>query len=218
MRKSTTSQQPSTGVRTIGGSRNALDYDYLSDEHLTRLNAGGWSDLGTNGMISIFAVFEYDSQNQGMVHFQNHLSLQYNQIGYQYGSTSYSYADGADSGPSIFNVNLNWDSSASLPDSYINAYVNGSNQVANTAYTTQFPTDQGGFRLTFMSGNDTLDNNDGALGEAVIVMDTSDDTRERMEGYLAHKWNLTANLPADHTWKDAPPIIAEPRGSLFRFR
>jgi hypothetical protein len=30
-------------------------------------------------------------------------------------------------------------------------------------------------------------------------------TRQRIEGYLAHKWGLTANLPADHPYKVNPP-------------
>jgi len=29
--------------------------------------------------------------------------------------------------------------------------------------------------------------------------------RERIEGYLAWKWGLQENLPADHPWKAAPP-------------
>jgi len=31
-------------------------------------------------------------------------------------------------------------------------------------------------------------------------------TRQRTEGYLAHKWGLTANLPADHPYKTAIPV------------
>ena len=31
-------------------------------------------------------------------------------------------------------------------------------------------------------------------------------TAEKLEGYLAHKWGLTANLPADHPYKTAVPV------------
>jgi len=31
------------------------------------------------------------------------------------------------------------------------------------------------------------------------------DTRQRIEGYLAHKWGLTADLPNDHPYKVNPP-------------
>jgi hypothetical protein len=46
----------------------------------------------------------------------------------------------------------------------------------------------------------------GNLAETVIVssvVNTSD--RQKLEGYLAHKWGLTANLPADHPYKVNPP-------------
>lgn len=41
----------------------------------------------------------------------------------------------------------------------------------------------------------------------VIVSSTllSTDNRQRIEGYLAHKWALTANLPSDHPYKVNPP-------------
>lgn len=43
----------------------------------------------------------------------------------------------------------------------------------------------------------------------VIVSSTllSTDNRQRMEGYLAHKWGLTANLPANHPFRSAAPTI-----------
>ena len=34
--------------------------------------------------------------------------------------------------------------------------------------------------------------------------------QQKLEGYLAHKWGLTANLPADHPYKLTPPYADEP--------
>lgn len=31
--------------------------------------------------------------------------------------------------------------------------------------------------------------------------------RQKLEGYLAHKWGLTANLPADHPYRAKPPYV-----------
>jgi hypothetical protein len=31
--------------------------------------------------------------------------------------------------------------------------------------------------------------------------------RQKVEGYLAHKWNLAANLPADHPYKSVAPTV-----------
>lgn len=41
----------------------------------------------------------------------------------------------------------------------------------------------------------------------IIYMSTtpSTETRQRIEGYLAHKWGLTANLPSNHPFKNSPP-------------
>ena len=37
--------------------------------------------------------------------------------------------------------------------------------------------------------------------------DIADNPRERVEGYLAHKWGLAGNLPSDHAFKDGPPLM-----------
>jgi hypothetical protein len=45
------------------------------------------------------------------------------------------------------------------------------------------------------------------IGELIIIsggVSTTD--RQKLEGYLAHKWGLTANLPSDHPFKFTPPI------------
>ena len=44
------------------------------------------------------------------------------------------------------------------------------------------------------------------IGE-IIALDhvPSVETRQKIEGYLAHKWKLHAGLPADHTYKSTAP-------------
>ena len=45
----------------------------------------------------------------------------------------------------------------------------------------------------------------GNIHEVVIVGSVvSTTTRQKMEGYLAHKWGLTANLPSNHPFKNYP--------------
>ena len=47
---------------------------------------------------------------------------------------------------------------------------------------------------------------DMTLGEVIIIKGTvSTELRQRVEGYLAHKWGLTAKLSADHPYKNDPP-------------
>jgi len=51
-------------------------------------------------------------------------------------------------------------------------------------------------------------NYNGKFAEIVITntaLSTAD--RQRLEGYLAHKWGLASNLPSDHPYKTSPPTV-----------
>lgn len=46
----------------------------------------------------------------------------------------------------------------------------------------------------------------GAYSEWIFTDGSEDaETEQKIEGYLAHKWNLDANLPEDHPYKSLPP-------------
>jgi hypothetical protein len=46
----------------------------------------------------------------------------------------------------------------------------------------------------------------GSIAEIIMLTTAaSTDTRQRLEGYLSHKWGLTANLPNDHPYKTVGP-------------
>jgi hypothetical protein len=46
------------------------------------------------------------------------------------------------------------------------------------------------------------------FGEVLVLREVPDrTTRQKIEGYLAHKWGLTGGLPADHPHKFAPPGV-----------
>jgi hypothetical protein len=48
----------------------------------------------------------------------------------------------------------------------------------------------------------------GYIAEIVVLQFLpSTATRQQLEGYLAHKWGLTANLPSDHPFKVSPPYV-----------
>jgi hypothetical protein len=48
----------------------------------------------------------------------------------------------------------------------------------------------------------------GTISE-IIILPAAPGTagRQRIEGYLAHKWGLTTNLPNDHPYKSAAPTL-----------
>jgi hypothetical protein len=55
-------------------------------------------------------------------------------------------------------------------------------------------------------GGNTLgaSNINGYIAEFITFLDT--DQQEKIEGYLAHKWNLTSNLPGNHLYKTYWPF------------
>lgn len=48
----------------------------------------------------------------------------------------------------------------------------------------------------------------GQMAEIIMTATAlSDSVRQIVEGYLARKWGLTANLPSDHPYKTSPPLV-----------
>lgn len=45
----------------------------------------------------------------------------------------------------------------------------------------------------------------GIVSDYLVTKTITAGKRQKLEGYLAHKWGLTANLPADHPYKTTPP-------------
>ena len=45
----------------------------------------------------------------------------------------------------------------------------------------------------------------GSIAEVILLDNTDNLTRQKVEGYLAHKWGLTGNLPAAHPYKVKDP-------------
>ena len=51
----------------------------------------------------------------------------------------------------------------------------------------------------------------GDMGEIVGVEGTlSTEDRQKLEGYLAHRWGFVSSLPTDHPYAAAPPSVGEP--------
>jgi hypothetical protein len=56
------------------------------------------------------------------------------------------------------------------------------------------------------TGGSGASNWDGYIAEIIIATSVPNVTeRQKIEGYLAHKWGLTANLPANHPYKTNAP-------------
>lgn len=76
-----------------------------------------------------------------------------------------------------------------------------------TTHTTSGPLVNHGNLTKFMVGE--LFSGSAAnfsVAEIIVLYSAvTDAIRQRIEGYLAHKWDLAANLPSNHPYKNAPP-------------
>lgn len=92
-----------------------------------------------------------------------------------------------------------------IANSIIEQYFTGSLEGSTGAGTRSF----GGPSALTIGGVPSAGNNfQGRVGEVVLVhADITVPTRQRIEGYLAHKWGLAADLPVGHPYKNAPPTV-----------
>lgn len=96
--------------------------------------------------------------------------------------------------------------SASPAASRSSIRVNGGASIANNTQTNPVSTGNATYALQVgAAGNNTFPMT-GYVAELVILASVaSDATRQLIEGYLAHKWGLAANLPTDHPYKAYGP-------------
>jgi hypothetical protein len=84
-------------------------------------------------------------------------------------------------------------------------YMNGGTALANNAAGQTRSTSTASHNLTIGAVGAVVPLI-GGIAEFIIVSGiASADTRQRIEGYLAHKWGLTAGLPSGHPYKTTPP-------------
>jgi hypothetical protein len=105
----------------------------------------------------------------------------------------------------VFNARINIPASASNRFSfYVNeTFYAGTNSDASSAISGNPATP---LRIGYYNGSSFF--LAGYIAELAIsrtLLSTTD--RQRMAGYMAHKWGLTAGLPTDHPYKSAPPTI-----------
>lgn len=96
----------------------------------------------------------------------------------------------------IFELVMNFSSSQCL------IYADGSDITnAPLAYTTKLDTNKV-FRVFTNRGNSQQPS--GFLAEFLIIENVDQQTRQKMEGYLAHKWGISDNLPDSNPYKFQP--------------
>jgi hypothetical protein len=98
-------------------------------------------------------------------------------------------------GPGLYNVVFNFDAQT------ITAYYCGVARNETVAYTVKVSDPQTFIVMSNRVGTALA----GHVGETVIIEDTSETTRQLVEGSLLWKWGLDNQLPSGHPYKVSPP-------------
>jgi hypothetical protein len=84
--------------------------------------------------------------------------------------------------------------------------INGGAEQKNNTDSSTFSDSNPTFNFQIGAAGNNVAPLTGSLAEFIIVSDlVSSTTRQKLEGYLAHKWGLTASLPIDHPYKTVEP-------------
>ena len=98
-------------------------------------------------------------------------------------------------------------------------FLNGTEQIpTEVSYPEQYPLDTNPFAslgtgYTPFGGKVPFD---GKIAEIIVVQDVSEENRFKFEGYLAHKWGLTAKLPVNHPYKNSFNPTYTPPTPIFK--
>jgi len=189
--------QPQTGTKAIGGL-NAIEFDAVN----YRIGNGSISGLPTSD-IDVFTVFKPDTTTEEAWTLRNTGAS--NEFRHENGG-GYGYFVATSAGIQQRNT-AQADNDAHIA----NLRWSGSN-VQEFKDGTQIGSDDplaGTFDVNdeFFVGANVFNQPkyDGAIGEIIITAYLSDSDRQKVEGYLAWKWGLTANLPSDHSYKNTAP-------------
>lgn len=204
--QSTATNNPTTNSSTIGGL-NALDFD--GSDITSQADYLQNTSVPFSGTHSIFVVMLARSADT------DYTRVLENSNGFVFGlgsgntdfmtiyrpapTSAWNDLDTNTPTQSVLNAGIYGvtnDNSTATP------YVNGTAQNTKNGNMTVNMT--GGMNLGAWTGGDQAF--DGLIGEIIITPNVlSSAYRQKVEGYLAHKWGLTAELPADHPYKSLAP-------------
>jgi hypothetical protein len=87
----------------------------------------------------------------------------------------------------------------------VTAILDYQTQETPTAYTRTGTTTVNRFAIGALVRNSVGSYFKADVNDVIITRSLSLSERQKVQGYLAHKWGLTANLPADHPYKSTAP-------------
>lgn len=209
--QSTSSRRPVTGSHTIGGL-NAIAFQPFSDQFLSATHTASLH-LDASGGANLFSVFHttgYVSRGSGLNSIVSKGSLVTAGAGYGIrlnDTSSLTFKASADTLSTSLDLflsqNLIFSGTRDDASRTASTFINGKQQ--STA-TLQAISSNNSSALILGGESNTARCADVRLGEFLIVPGSlTAHQRQRIEGYLAHKWSLTAQLPVNHLFRSSPP-------------
>jgi len=200
--QTTASLRPTTGSTTINGMAT-VRFANEADVMVSDTNPFGSSianafvivvhKITSSGNGTLFALTDNSTTNS-TIRWQSHVPWSDGNLYFDVGGTSGSNRVSASYGVSV-DTPVMTSFYGSVADSKQEVYNNGTFLVGDSN-ATSVPT----------SGNVRLGRQRSSVGEFIVIngqVDTAN--RQRLEGYLAHKWGMLADLPSEHPYKTQAP-------------
>jgi hypothetical protein len=193
-----------TAVNTAQNNKNILRFDNNSDA--TSYTSVGFSSTAVHKWFFVVKVTASDTHDALVTFTKSNPTLQmimFNMSGAGVFSGDWYMNPGNNMTGNSTNLLNQWvmlSAEMDIPNTRATLALNG------TAYNTNV-TQSGLSTMGAMSVrlNDYQNNADSDWGEVVFVEDVTQANSDKIEGYLAHKWGLTADLPSSHPYKTSAP-------------
>ena len=209
--QSSAGSQP-TYNSTGSDGKGTITFDGSNDILFTA--ACGASGLTSVSMITVFRMVSFPVKEQMIMgigatgtqgtvrafYKDNTTPLRFSGWGADVSATTYTYETGS------FNIFEVWNTQLATPNN-LNLGKNGEFETKSTSNNLQTTAD--GFSIGSLRGGLVANYYTNVEVAEIIVLYSAVDTtnRQLIEGYLAWKWGLEANLPADHPYKNSPPYV-----------
>ncbi len=193
-----------TAVNTSQNNKNILRFDGNSDA--TSYTGVGFSTTAVHKWFFVVKVTASDNHDALVTFTKSNPTLQmimFNMSGAGVFSGDWYMNPGTSMSGNSTNLLNQWvmlSIELDVPNTRATASLNG------TPYNTNIA--QSGlstFGTASVKLNDYQNNADSDWGEAIFVEDATQTNSDKIEGYLAHKWGLTSDLPSNHPYKTTAP-------------
>lgn len=197
----TTTERPTTGTQTIN-SKNVLDFNGTSN---TMSAATGWQAGSSNNVIMAVVQFDAIAAAQRIVGGFADAGTRHN-LSFDQPSGVKARFTHASSYVAVLSSGSPTAATTHLFSGYRSGTSAGGCGIdATYATDTNFSTAPTLNAWRIGSSNSSSEYLDGKIAEIVVCLGYDLTEREKLEGYLAHKWGIAASLPGGHPYAPAAP-------------